>query len=928
MSDQKYLIYTNTDSNDSTIGKFFSRNETLLSDISLVSFLKYKGGTDKSNIQRLRDSYTQSQLFYYEHILLTVENSTIKFLNENVSNKSIGELPFNQGTKIILPKDNFKTELTFIRGKNQDLEQKDSAFYFAEKLLQLLNDPGYLPIQNLTREGRDITVELINENCQVYLWSRSLGKIIDISNFIQNLSTNKSEIGSFNFSLSPIHNISDSNFINDQDVLNYFVLNNDGQNNLDFFYKNIQYNDIIFIRFEKLKLESETEKSFNRDFEVNQSELPKKVWDMIGLVDSVSQTSNYSNTDYVINVTGRDFYKLLVEDGSYFLSLRYLNNGQTIFNFEEKNDKFFKRNVINSGGEDRGTFEYYEFQGGPRTIQDTIKFIINQLSNIEVLPDNQNIFSNYGDKRSQSYKLTEDNSIKSGVNGVWQIIKLMSDKSIEDRRVIDSSISYVDSTILDQFNKICQKPFVEFFGDTYGDEFNWVIRKPPFTKELILSFLNPKKSKTFRPNIEGNYQIIELNEKDIEGYNNMEWDDTFYSWYQIQPKDNMLGKYSDFMTGGLVGIIYFDKLCQYYGNKRLVVQDNYLAINAVSSIESEQDLNNYRSFLFQDLKYLIDSNSYLPFTRRGTIVIPKGDRRIKKGTFIRVTPTNEIFYVDSVSHSLSFTSKKVDRSTTLQVSRGMLEEYIFGQIGYDDDGRIFSDGFKPKKFSYFDIIKTAITSEGTEYLIKNEENEVEKENLSEYSVKIKLTSGIAYRNNNPGNLMFANQPDAVAGEQRFKTVNGVKTPVLNKKGQPTYWAKFETLEKGFENVIRQIKIDISNSDLTLQQFISKYSPSSENRTNELLDFYIKNLNKPPLNNITKQTKLSLINSFELAKLIIQMESSSTVIKNDYVNVESSDKKVESVTSKITFDYQFVHKLRDDQFDFFMKRKQFNLLKYK
>ena len=908
MADQKYLIYTNTDENDSTIGKFFNRNENLLEGISLVSFLKYRGETNKSNVERLRESYTQTQLFYYDHILLTVENSTTKFLEETFSNKSIGELPFNQGTKVIIPKDNFKTELTFIRGKNQELEQTDSAFFFAEKLLQLLNDPGFYPVENLTREGRDITVDLINENCQVYLWSRSLGKIIDISNFIQNLSTNKSETGSFNFALSPIHNISENYFINDQDILNYFVLNNNGQNNLDFFYKNIQYNDIIFIRFEKLKLESESEISFNKDFEVNQSDLPGKVWDMIGLVDSVSQTSNYSNSDYVINVTGRDFYKLLVEDGSYFLSLRYLNNGKTEFSFNES-DKWFKRNVTKSG---EGTFEYYEFQNTLRTIQDTIRFIINQLSNIEILPDNQNIFSNYGDRRSQSYKLTEDNGIQSGVNGVWQIIKLMFDNTLNDRRVMDSSISYVDSTILDQFNKICQKPFVEFFGDTYGDEFNWVIRKPPFTKELILSFLNPKKSISFRPGIEGNYQIIELNERDIEGYNNMEWDDTFYSWYQIQPKDSMLGQYSELMSGGLIGIIYFDKLCQYYGNKRLIVPDNYLSINTISAIESEKDLNNYRLFLLNDLKYIIDSNSYLPFTRKGTIVIPKGDRRIKRGTFIRVSPTNEIFYVDSVSHSLNFSSKKVDRSTTLQVSRGMLEEYIFGQIGYDDDGRILSDGFKPKKFSYFDIIKTVIVSEKNEYSYNDAENEVQKESLSQYSVKIPVTSGIAYRNNNPGNLMFANQPDAIQGEPR-------------KTG---FWAKFETPEKGFENIIRQINIDKTKRDLTVEQFVNKFSPSSENRTEELLKFYVKNLNKPPLNNITRQTKLSSIDSFEFAKLIIQMESSSSVIKNDYVKVESTDTKVESVKNKITYDYQFLHKLKDDQFDFFMKRKQFNILKYK
>lgn len=936
MADQKYLIYTNTDNNDSTIGKFFKRNETMLEGLSLIEFLKYDGETGKSNIDRISESYTRWQLFNHESVVLTIKQSNNTYL-KTFSSKLINDLPFNLNTKVLLPKDKFKSELTFIKGKNLEIEQRDNVFYFAEKLLQLLNDPGYLPSENLIRQGRDFSVELISENCQVFLWSRSLGRIIDVSNFIQNLSTSKSEVGTFNLSLSPLHNLEDLSFINNQDILNYFVLNQSGKNNIDFFYKNIQYNDIVFIRFEKLQLENGSENSYRQKFEVNQSELPGKIWDMIGLVDSVSQSSSYNNTDYTLSVSGRDFYKLLIEDGSYFMSLRYLNNGQSIFVFNE-NDKWFKRNFGDKNG-NSGTFEYYEFPNSLRKISDSVGFIINQLTNIEILPSDQNIFSNYKIK-AKKYKLSEDNSIETDTSGVWQIIHFLFDESLEDRRVMDTSISYVDSTILEQFNKLCQKPFVEFFGDTYGDEYNFIVRKPPFTKDQIISFLNPKKSLSFKHKLEGNYQIIELDEKDIEGYNNLEWDDTFYSWYQIQPKDNMLGQYSELMSGGMIGIVYFDELCQYYGNKRLIVPDNYLSLNGMSHVENDKDLNNYRSYLLNDLKYLIDSNSYLPFTRRGTLVLPKGDRRIKRGTFIRVNPTKEIFYVDSVSHSLSFSNRRVDRSTTLQVSRGMIENYIYGDIGFEDDGRIIgggegnisdgkflSDPLRAKKFSYFDIIKTKVITKASEYEYTEEIEETVKESLSEYSVKIPLTSGIAYRNNNPGNLMFKNQPDAVIGEQRFKTINGEKIPVLNSKGQPTYWAKFESPEKGFENVIRQVKIETSKRNLDLEQLVYKYSPPTENRTEEILTSWIRGLNKPPLNSISRETKLTDIDSFELAKLIVRGESSTKVEKRDSVKVENTENIVEGKKKKIVYDKKFVHKLNKDQLDFFMKRKQFNILNY-
>lgn len=911
MEEQKYLIYTNTDNSDDTVGKFFYRNNILVEGMDILDFLRYDGGTGRSNLERIKDTYPKSEQKKNEQTFILLRN-TNKGL---IPVKKTNSLPLYLGTKLLIPKDNFKSELVSITGRNQFMERKESEFFFAEKLLLMLNNPDFVRSENLTQESRENSVELINENLQIYLWSRSLGNIIDISQFVQSVSTNKTEVGNFSISLSPVHDLNDVSMINDQDILNYFILNSDGKHNLDFFYKNIQFNDIVFIRFEKLQLDKDELKDpFNSKFIVGKDKLPGKNWDMIGLVDTVGQSTMFNTTDYTVNVTGRDFIKLLVEDGSYFLSLMFLNNGEWKLGFD-KNDKWFKRNFADKEGTKAG-YTMYNFPNSYRSIEDTIGFIINQLSNIGVLPDDQDIFSNYGDRRVKLYNINEADQTVSedAIEGVWQIIKFMYDKSLEDRVVIDPSIAFVDSSIIEQFNKICQKPFVEFYGDTYGDEFNFVVRQPPFTKDMIMSYLYPKRNVLYNAKLEGNYQIITLEEKDIGGYGNMEWDNTHYSWYQLNPADNMLAGYSDLMTGGLIPIVYFDKLCQYFGNQRLVQVDNYVSSNILNASEKEKDFNFYRRALLNDLKYLIDSNSYLPFTRRGTITIPKGDRRIKRGTFIRVLPTREIFYVDSVNHNLSFSSNKVDRSTTLSVSRGMLEEYILGGYGYDDYGSIILDKGREVTFSYFDIIKVGIKEDQKTVFYDEEENGYDDSSVEDYSVEIKpWPARIAYVHNNPGNLMYANQPQATKGEKRGDG----------------YWAKFETPEIGFQNVIRQIEIDANKRDLTLKEFIYKYAPPTDNNpTPKYLLDVIAGLNTSPTFFVTENTKLKAIDHFELAKLMIKHESGSTVkMKSAVTKVEKTVANKVNKKARVVYDDKFLHELDETQLEFFMKRKQFNFLKY-
>jgi len=126
-----------------------------------------------------------------------------------------------------------------------------------------------------------------------------------------------------------------------------------------------------------------------------------------------------------------------------------------------------------------------------------------------------------------------------------------------------------------------------------------------------------------------------------------------------------------------------------WGSKPFDQVSNYLDYTPRSGDKEMVKLGYYDQQLVHDLKYIIDSHAYLPFTRTGTITI-NGDRRFKKGTVVRHLGTGEVFYVDSVTHNYSISDNSIERLTTLQVSRGMVEKYVYG--GKAKDGIPESSG--------------------------------------------------------------------------------------------------------------------------------------------------------------------------------------------------------------------------------------------
>lgn len=263
--------------------------------------------------------------------------------------------------------------------------------------------------------------------------------------------------------------------------------------------------------------------------------------------------------------------------------------------------------------------------------------------------------------------------------GIWQIVKLLMDSSAANRQIFDSSISMQTGPLINFFNKMCQQPLVEFSGDTYGDQYYFMIRKPPYDKEGILKMQE--------------LTMISIEDSDIRS-TNLSWNtEGIYSWYQMIPFEELAGMNQ---LNLYVPAIFFPEYAAVWGSKDLTIQNQYVNYyqsgRANTDVDDDKKANgeNIVRNAVRDLKYIIESNAYNPFTRKGTITL-NGDRRIKRGTLIMM-PNGEQFYVDAVSNSYSVGETSVNRSTTLTVSRGMFSKYV---------NEVKIDG---KMISYFNLI--------------------------------------------------------------------------------------------------------------------------------------------------------------------------------------------------------------------------------
>lgn len=681
------------------------------------------------------------------------------------------KMPLKVGTLIYIDRAKINQE-TFLTEGIEIVSTNEPAFK-AYKLAQLEADKGYYQVNNPVH-GQQIggISKESYPDVSVWIWCRSLSKKIDetgelkgeifnLSPFISKLQTSSTKNGgNFSFSLPPLVCELDSEnkwIIKAHTIDQYSAGNNnslqgDGYvaqssiyhvetfqenpnkasddylvRNQFLFHNIIGSNDLVFIRFETLEMEKDQRYSDAKEYYVHKNLLANRIYDMIGLVDGNTQSVNPSNNDVTINVSGKDLSKLFIEDGTNFFALE---NSQGVLKYSGQStlkNSLLNRIFATSGLNFLGLYMF-------NSIEYILKFVIQQLSNIQIVPSD--LFTSYEnsinqataiaslvtgknityDSRNRTYtdfgKSAKDASKTDNFNselmaGIWQIVDLVIDKSVSQRRLADASFSTANGSLLNFIRSACQEPLVEFYMDTYGDRYNLIVRKPPYDQQALISLIEGKvsteKGMTIIPPA-----IVTVRAEDVLqevlSYN----DDAVYSWYHFFPKSNLIGDAQNHSLSYL-GAIYFEEYAKIWGSKAFQQTHSYTTYNA-STPSGKAGVQKEELQAIEDMKYVIESNQYLPFTRKGTLTLNR-DRRLKIGNILRYESTGEIFFIEAVQHSFSVTENSIDAVTVVQVSRGMIEQLIYGVDVVSDNGK------KHEYVGYFNLINTELHYEYRKELV-------------------------------------------------------------------------------------------------------------------------------------------------------------------------------------------------------------------
>jgi hypothetical protein len=306
--------------------------------------------------------------------------------------------------------------------------------------------------------------------------------------------------------------------------------------------------------------------------------------------------------------------------------------------------------------------------------------------------------------KEQNFKEFVETYEQKPLKGIWKIIKLVVDDEVDEelnelgtktgsnignRRICDSSIGNENGTLMSAIQKICQEPFVHFSADTYGDQFYFTIHQPSYTEKAYKNLVDICSS-------------LVIKEADILQEKLQFNTDNIYSWYKLRLQ-NSITDLGEGAASSYLKAVHFKEYSDIWGERPLEVVSNYLEFHPLIGDKADPNISYMVRQHLYDLKYLVDINSYMPFTRKGIITIV-GDRRIKKGLIIKYEPTGEVFMVDSVSQSYQNSNSGINRTTTLEVSRGMVESCL-DLYFHIIDTPIEENKFYDKTYSYYDWVK-------------------------------------------------------------------------------------------------------------------------------------------------------------------------------------------------------------------------------
>lgn len=335
-------------------------------------------------------------------------------------------------------------------------------------------------------------------------------------------------------------------------------------------------------------------------------------------------------------------------------------------------------------------------------------YFIGKLYNIDNTIDGENILNNseliatinnidsYLDISNSigKYKKLYSENLASGI---WQIVKLVIDKSVASRRLNDPSISSANGSLMNFFRKVVQEPFAEIFFDTYSDIYGITIRKPPTDQIGLISLIEGKVNSEDGRVINGKPVVIDIESEDVLKEDLYFDDGSVYSWYHLKPEATYIGDQK--FTWAYLPALYFQEYADIWGSKPMDLSHKYMPYIPLDPKSSESDISLTQKQSILDLKFMIDSNMMNPFTRKGVLLL-NGDRRIKVGNVLRYKATGEIFTIDAVKQDFKIGESIIDRTTLVYVSRGMVEQLIYG-IPYKTGKNQELD-----HISYFNVINT------------------------------------------------------------------------------------------------------------------------------------------------------------------------------------------------------------------------------
>lgn len=601
-------------------------------------FLQFTDG-NSTNLEKIKSQYTPEELVAHKDDL------------------DKGSVPFIKlGTKLLVQTDFVQAMITRLENSDIFMPPTNSTAYWDENVKRLVQNDGYVAA-NVSGDG---VLQQIPLNTRVWVYLNSDNRLCDITSFVASIQTSKQlKNGSFTVELVPSENV---HLRSELAVEDRFMNGDAGGEDrwsrrvkfVDWFTANLQMNDMVFIRFERLQMEESIAGRFDDDIELAYSALTDSlVWDMIGFVDAVNVAANYEANSYAVTVTGRDFTKILQDDASYFIPQEFIFGSSNNFMISQPG-KFLSRN---DSGE---IFEMNMFQ----TIKSMLSFIFSRLSTIEVLKNDSVLKSLTRSKFKDEVELGE-------FLGVWKLFKIFVDPALSDRAIVDTSMVNPEGSMLDFVNKVCQEPFVEWFVDTWGSGVDMVVRKPPFDRASILDAA--EKLKSAGSGTAGINVVIES--KDVLA-TNLTFDDRVYSWYRLVASNTVLAGVDEAISLTMLPIFYLDEYVKLFGNKRYQVTDNYIYFPCITGQDGVSDTVTMWNKLVSDFLFIIETTFYLPFSRKGTITV-NGDRRIHVGSFIKFEPTNEMFYVTGVSNTVSFDGG-LNRQTTITVERGLCIDNLIG----------------------------------------------------------------------------------------------------------------------------------------------------------------------------------------------------------------------------------------------------------